>query len=92
MKLLKVIKAKYVNDYKINLLFNNQYSAIVDLQDSIFSDKREIFKQLQDIDFFKSFTQNSWTVEWENGIDLAPEFLYDLAMKQTKAHNFEYKQ
>ncbi len=88
MELLKVISASYVDDYKINLLFNNKYSAIVDLKSSIFSDKRRIFKQLQDIDYFKNFTKNRWTVEWENGIDLAPEFLYDLAVKQT-AHNMK---
>ncbi len=84
MELLKVIKASYVDGYKLDLLFNNQYSAVVDLKSSIFSDKREIFKQLQNLTFFKNFKQNRWTIEWENGLDLAPEFLYDLAIKQKK--------
>ncbi len=82
MRLLKVIQASYVDNYKISLLFNNEYSAVVDLKDTIFSDKRKIFKKLQDINFFKTFTKNRWTVEWKNGADLAPEFLYDLAVKQ----------
>ncbi|MBS9768448.1 MAG: DUF2442 domain-containing protein [Flavobacteriaceae bacterium] len=82
MELLKIIKASYVEGYKINLLFNNHFSAVVDLKNAIFTDKREIFKKLENIDFFRNFTQNRWTVEWENGVDLAPEFLYELAKKQ----------
>ncbi len=82
MKLLKIIQASYVEGYKIRLRFNNEYAAIVDLKGAIFSDKREIFKQLQDINVFKKFTQNRWTIEWENGLDLAPEFLYNLAIEQ----------
>ncbi len=82
MELLKVINASYVDGYRIQLLFNNECSAIVDLKDTIFSDKRKIFKKLQDIQFFKKFTTNRWTIEWENGVDLAPEFLYDLSLKQ----------
>ncbi|WP_439651978.1 hypothetical protein [Membranihabitans maritimus] len=33
-------------------------------------------------DFFKKFTLNSWTIEWPNGADVAPEFLYQEAMKK----------
>ncbi len=81
MEFLKISNASYVGDYKIHLLFNNNYSGVVDLKAVIFSDKREIFKKLRDIEFFKSFTKNRWTVEWANGLDLAPEFLYDLAQQ-----------
>jgi len=82
MELLKITQAKYVDKYKIYLSFSNGFSAIVDLKDKIFSDHRKIFKKLQDVNFFKSFTKNRWTIEWENGVDLAPEFLHNLATKQ----------
>lgn len=82
MKLLKVIDAKYVEDYKINLSFNDGVSAVVDLKDSIFLDHRAIFEKLKDLEFFKDFTQNRWTIEWKNGADLSPEFLHDLAKNQ----------
>ncbi len=81
MKLLKITNAKYVEDYKIDLSFNNGVSAIVDLKDTIFLDHRAIFKQLKEIAFFKDFTQNSWTIEWKNGLDFAPEYLYELIQK-----------
>ncbi len=63
MKLLKITDAKYVEDYKIDLSFNNGVSAIIDLKDTIFLDHRAIFKQLKEIAFFKDFTRNSWTIE-----------------------------
>lgn len=82
MELLKVTQAKYVDNYKIDLSFNDGFSAVVDLKEQIFSEHREIFKKLQNIDFFKKFTKNRWTIEWKNGVDLAPEFLHNLATEQ----------
>ena len=38
----------------------------------------------EDIEYFKKFKLNTWTIEWPNGADLAPEFLYQLVTeKQT---------
>ena len=82
MELLKITQAKYVDKYKIDLSFSNGFSAIVDLKDKIYSDHRHVFEKLKNINFFKKFTKNRWTIEWENGVDLAPEFLHDLAIKQ----------
>jgi len=82
MELLKITKAKYVEKYKIDLSFSNVFSAIVDLKEKIFSDHRKVFIKLQDINFFKTFSMNRWTIEWENGVDLAPEYLYELATKE----------
>ncbi len=55
MELLKITQAKYVDKYKINLSFNNGFTAIVDLKDKIFSDHRKVFEKLQNLDFFKKF-------------------------------------
>lgn len=82
MILLKVVSAKYLENYKLLLSFNNGSNGIVDLKNKIFSDHRNVFKPLQDIEFFSDFTQNRWTIEWKNGVDLAPEFLYGLIEKK----------
>ncbi len=81
MKLLHIIKAEYISDYKIKLSFNDGYSGVADLQEKIYSERRRIFAPLKDITFFKRFKQHFGTIEWENGLDLAPEFLYDVATK-----------
>ena len=84
MMLIKVVNAKYVDGYKVNITFNDGLTATVDLKDKIFSDHRAVFKPLRDINYFKTFTQNRWTIEWGNELDLAPEFLHELAIEQNK--------
>lgn len=58
--------------------FDNGVVKVVDLKDTIFNDKREIFKPLEDIEYFKKFDLVLNTIGWQNGLDLAPEYLYEL--------------
>ncbi len=37
------------------------------------------------MEYFKSFKLKSWTIECENGADCAPEFLYELLLRQADA-------
>ncbi len=75
--LIKVTDAKYIEDYKIEFSFNDGVKGIVDLKDSI---NGLVFKPLKDIDYFKTFTKNRWTIEWDCEADFAPEYLHDLAV------------
>lgn len=72
---LEVVKAEYIDGYRLRLSFNNGEVRIVDLEKSL---KGEIFLPLRNIDFFKRFKIRFNTVEWENGADFAPEFLYEI--------------
>ncbi|RYD83380.1 MAG: DUF2442 domain-containing protein [Sphingobacteriales bacterium] len=76
MKLIKVTEAKYIKDYIISFDFNDGTYGSVDFSDLL---KGEVFEPLKDKEVFKNFSLNPWTIEWENGADLAPEFLYELA-------------
>lgn len=69
-----IVKADYIKEYEIELEFNNGVSGMVDLKDDL---DLPVFEPLKDISYFKNFKLNSWTIEWENGADFAPEFLYD---------------
>ena len=82
MELIKVIKAKYESNYSLHLIFSNGYEGVVDLEEKIFKDHRDIFKELKNQDIFKNIYLDAWTVCWKNGADLAPEFLYQLATEQ----------
>ena len=75
--LIKVTDAKYIEDYKIEFIFNDGVKGIVDLRDSI---KGLVFKPLKNIDYFKTFTKNRWTIEWDCDADFAPEYLHELAV------------
>ncbi len=85
MNLIKVSNAEYLNDYVINIKFTDGLSGKVDLKNEIYG---EVFQPLKDIDYFKSFIRDRWTIGWDCGADFAPEFLYELVIKQNKkAHN-----
>ena len=78
MKLIRVIEAKYLEGYKINLKFSDGTNGNVDLENEIYG---QIFEPLKDIEYFKKFAVDTWTICWPNGADLSPEFLYELAIK-----------
>ena len=78
--LIKVSSAEYLNDYRIVLTFSDGKKGIVDLKDEI---DGEIFEPLNNIEYFKSFRKDKWTIGWDCGADFAPEFLYELANKQS---------
>ncbi len=75
MKFLEVIKAEYITDYKIHLWFNNNVDKIVDLYSSL---KGVVFEPLKNVENFKKFKIKYNTIEWDNGADFAPEYLYGL--------------
>lgn len=72
---LEVIKAQYVNEYRIKLWFNNGEMRMVDLKDSL---NGPVFQPLKDLDFFKKFAIRFNTIEWPNEDDFAPEYLYGI--------------
>lgn len=79
-----ITKASYAGDYKLCLTFNDQKEGIVDLSDTIRHDHRRIFQELQDQEKFKKFRVEADTVVWENGLDLAPEYLYQKLTDSTR--------
>lgn len=76
---LRIIKAKYLHDYRIWLEFNNGISGEVDLKDEL---EGAVFGPLKNKENFKKFKVDETlrTIVWENGADLAPEFLHDHLM------------
>ncbi len=81
MRPISVTKAEYKDDFRIYLEFDNGVSGIVDLKDSL---DGEIFEPLKEQSFFKSFLLDTWTIGWSNGADFAPEYLFELALKQNE--------
>ena len=73
MELIKVVDAKYIEGYKIEFQFNDGKKKVVDLKDELWGD---MFEPLKDKTCFKNFKLNAFTIEWENGADFSPEFLY----------------
>ncbi len=71
----RVIKVEPLEEYKLKLHFTNNEIKIFDTNPYL---NKGIFKELKDLNKFKKFKIEFDTLSWENGLDLAPEFLYDL--------------
>jgi hypothetical protein len=77
---LHVEKAKYIQDYKIEIAFNDGRIGVADLKDALQGD---VFTPLKDVTLFSNFIVDKEleTIAWKNGVDLAPEYLYFQAFK-----------
>ena len=75
MMFTEVVSAEYMGDYRIRLKFNDNVVKTVNLAPWL---RGVVFEPLKNVDFFKRFSVRFNTIEWENGADLAPEFLYSL--------------
>ncbi len=74
--ILHVREAKYLRDYVIWLRFNDGAEGERDLESEL---EGEMFAPLKDLSLFQRFRVDPelQTIAWENGADLAPEFLYE---------------
>lgn len=61
------------NDYKIIIEFDSGERKIFDVTPYITG---EWYKELADMNYFKSVFANGFTVEWPHGQDLCPDEIY----------------
>lgn len=68
---------KYLENYRLQLKFEDGSLKVVDLKNHL---DGKIFEPLKDIEYFKKVKVNEDvdTICWDNGADLAPEFLYQI--------------
>ena len=72
-----VMKFELLENYEIYIEFKDGHKGIIDFQNKLKTDHRDIIKDLLDMDKFKSIKIERHTLCWENGVDFAPEYLYD---------------
>ncbi|MBI5042608.1 MAG: DUF2442 domain-containing protein [Nitrospirae bacterium] len=74
--ILHVKEAKYLHDYVIWVRFNDDIEGEIYLENEL---EGEIFGSLKDKKKFQSFKVDPilQTIVWENGADIAPEFLHE---------------
>lgn len=76
---MRVNKVKYLEDYKLELVFNNKKTKIVDLYEVV-KDGQGVFLPLKDIPYFKKVKvdKDKISIYWPNGVDLCPDVLYKM--------------
>ena len=65
----------YIQDYQLLITFNDGSRKRVDLKPYLTG---EVFGELLDPNKFIQYGLTPVTIEWVNGADLAPEFLYEI--------------
>ena len=70
----KVIKVKVLEDYKLELTFDNNVVKIKDMKPLL---DKGVFKKLRNKKRFNSVKIRFGTIYWEKEIDLCPDGLYE---------------
>jgi hypothetical protein len=74
---LQVTGARSISAYRLRLEFSDGIVKEVDLSGELHG---HVFQPLKDPGFFRQVgvNQETNTIEWPNGADFAPEFLYEI--------------
>jgi hypothetical protein len=77
---LHVTSVSYITAYRLRIQFSDGIVKDVDLSKELHG---EVFEPLKDPEFFKRVAVNpeTNTIEWPNGADFAPEFLYQVGQE-----------
>lgn len=67
-----ITSAEYLEDFKLKLTFDNGVTGVIDFKELLVG---AIFEPLRNVEKFKEFSLNKWTIYWDNGADFSPEFL-----------------
>jgi len=83
--MLGVTKMELRGDYTVFVEFNDGQCGVIDFRGELEKDRREIIRELLDLEKFRAVKLAHGTLCWDNGVDFAPEYLYEQAAKQRKA-------
>lgn len=67
------VKATALDDYKLNIVFDNNEQRILDVKPYI---KGAWYGELKDKDYFNKVSVDGFTVIWPDGQDLCPDEVY----------------
>ena len=74
-----IVEARYVGDYRIELVFADGHRGIADLSAWVRQDT--VFAPFADKEYFRAFRIEYGTLVWGEGdVDIAPEALYEEAI------------
>lgn len=73
-EILTVTKAEYVSGYTLRIRFSDGVEKLFDFSGEL---SKGICLKLRDLEYFKRFTLDPFTIDWNNEIGFAPEYLYE---------------
>lgn len=73
---IEITKAEYLDGYRLRLSFSNGEIRVADLESLL---SGPVFESLRELEAFRKFSIPFNTIQWENGADFAPEYLYEMS-------------
>jgi hypothetical protein len=83
--MLHVTKSVLQGDYTVYVEFNDGRGGTIYFKDELEKDHRVIIRELLDLEKFNTVKLGYHTLCWDNGVDFAPEYLYEQVTMQKKA-------
>ena len=78
-----VIHAEYCGGCRIHLTFNDNSEKTIDFRQWL---DGPVFEPLKETGYFRLFFLDGGTVAWPNGVDIAPETLYECPAPEKRAN------
>jgi hypothetical protein len=82
--MLGITKVSLEGDYTIYVEFNDGKNGFINLKTELERDHRKIIRELLDLEIFSTVKLWHRTLAWDNGVDFAPEYLYERIAIQKK--------
>jgi len=76
-----VIKVEAKENYQIYIEFDNDECGVLNMEPYL---NFGIFSKIKDVSQFSKVRVSFDTVEWGNGIDLDPQFVYEKCVKEKR--------
>jgi hypothetical protein len=77
----RVIKVKPTMDYKLKLTFSNGEEKVLDMKPFLNTGR---FTELNNEAMFASVVCTLGSIQWQNGLDLCPDTLYEESVPYSK--------
>jgi hypothetical protein len=82
----RVIKVKPTGDFKLKLTFSNGEEKVLDMKPFLNTGR---FTELKNEAMFASVVCTMGSIQWQNGLDLCPDSLYEESIPYNKIKNKE---
>jgi hypothetical protein len=80
--MLGITKVLLEGDYIVSIEFNDGQNGLINLKNELEKDHRAIIQELLDLEKFNTVKIKFDTLSWDNGVDFAPEYLYEQMVLQ----------
>ncbi|MCL1947377.1 MAG: DUF2442 domain-containing protein [Chitinivibrionia bacterium] len=80
--MLGVTKMVLQDNYVVYIEFNDGQNGVINFEGELKKDHREIIRELLDLEKFRTVKLGYHTLCWDNGVDFAPEYLYEQVIAQ----------